>query len=385
MKPTGWDVIVVGAGVFGAWTAESLRRNGQRVLLVDAWGPANARASSGGESRLTRGLYGPDKIYSEMALESLGSWIQLSNDADLPLFHKTGVLACFDRERDDARASLKILRQLNTPVEHIEPSALAKKWPQIDWSGVSFGLYEPNFGALMARRGIIALVQSFVRGGGSYKQAMIRPPITSEPLTKLQTIEGDNLHANAYVFACGPWLPKLFPELLQDRLFVSRQEVFFFRPPNGDARFSMPSLPGLVEFGDEKIYYALPDLESRGIKVADDAYGPRVDLDLNDRIPSREMLESVRTYIAQRLPALKDAPLSEARVCQYENSWNGDFLIDRHPEWTNAILVGMGSGHGFKHGPAVGKRAAALLLKDEHVEHRFSLESKGTQSSRTVH
>ncbi len=385
MKHIGWNVIVIGAGVFGAWTAEILRRKGQTVLLVDGWGPANARASSGGESRLIRGLYGRDRIYSEMALDSLDHWMQLSNDADLPLFHQTGVLAFFDRERDEARASLEVLQQLNSAVEYIEPSALVKRWPQIDWSGVSFGLYEREFGALMARRSVLELVQSFVRGGGSYRQVMVHPPKSGEPLTKLRTSEGDDLHANAYVFACGPWLPKVFPNLLQDLMFVSRQEVFFFHPPCGNAHFSMPLLPGLVEFVGEKIYYAIPDLESRGLKIADDGHGPEVDVDLNDRMPSREVLASVRSYMAQRLPELKDAPLSETRVCQYENSWNGDFLIDRHPDWANVILVGMGSGHGFKHGPAVGKRAAALVLGNEHVEGRFSLASKRVESNRTVH
>lgn len=385
MQHAGWDVIVVGAGVFGAWTAEILRRNGQRVLLVDAWGSANARASSGGESRMTRGIYGADEIYSAMALNSLEDWKRLSHDADLPLFHKIGVLASFDQENDYARASLKTLKTLGTPVDVLEPSTLMKKWPQLDWSGVAFGLYEPGFGALMARRAVTTLLQTFVRNGGYYRQVMIAPPRNDEPLTVLRTDGGDELRADAFVFACGPWLKELFSELLGDLLFATRQEIYYFRPPGGDMRFASPSLPGLVDFIGERIFYGFPDLENRGFKIADDALGPVVDFNANDRLPSREMLETVRTYMKQRLPALKNAPLSEARVCQYENSQNGDFLIDRHPEFANAILVGMGSGHGFKHGPAVGKCAAALVLDNGSVEPRFSLGSKSTQQGRTVH
>src|SRR5688500_9800650 len=94
------DVVVIGAGVFGAWTARNLQRLGRRVLLIDAWGPAHARASSGGESRLTRGSYGADQVYTRMALESLAEWRTLSARAELPLFHETGILFFFPRLED---------------------------------------------------------------------------------------------------------------------------------------------------------------------------------------------------------------------------------------------------------------------------------------------
>ena len=381
---TGWDVIVVGAGVFGAWTAENLRKSGKRVLLVDGWGPANARASSGGETRMTRGIYGADKIYSTMAASSLEDWRRLSRDTDMPLFHKTGVLMFFDEENDYATHSVKTLRALDMPVDYLEPTALAKRWPQINWAGVSFGLYEPGFGALMARRGVATLVQSFIAKGGAYRQTMILPPMEGEALTALHTSDGDQLQAETYVFACGPWLAKLFPALLGDRLFATRQEIFYFSPNGGDNRFKAPNMPGWAHFTGGKVLYGFPDLENRGFKIADDSHGPLVDFDSNDRLPSNEALENIRAYMAQRFPGLEHAPLSEARVCQYENSANGDFLIDIHPDWSNAVLVGMGSGHGFKHGPAVGKRAAALVSGNGHVEPRFSLASKTTRQARSV-
>ena len=382
---TGWDVIVVGAGVFGAWTAENLRRSGKRVLLVDAWGPANARASSGGETRMTRGGYGTDKIYSAMALESLEEWKRLSSDTGTRLFHKTGVLAFFDKENDYAAGSLKTLQALDIPVARIEPATLAKRWPQINWSDVAFGLYEPEFGALMARRGVATLVQAYIKRGGAYRQTMILPPKAGEALTSLQTKDGDTLQADQYVFACGPWLAKLFPALLGDRLFATRQEIFYFRAPGGDRSFTAPSMPGWAHFASGKVFYGFPDIESRGFKIAEDTHGPLVDFDANDRLPTAESLGNIRAYMGQRFPGLADAPLSEARVCQYENSANGDFLIDKHPDWDNAVLVGMGSGHGFKHGPAVGKRAAALLLDGAHLEPRFSLATKATHKARAVH
>lgn len=384
MQHKGWDAIVVGAGVFGAWSAEMLRRAGKRVLLLDAWGPAHARASSGGESRLIRACYGADAIYSSMARDSLEEWIALSREVEPPLFHRAGVLSFFDRENDYAASSLAAMQALGLRVERMEPEALKRRWPQVDWSGVAFGLYEPDFGALMARRAVATLVARFMAGGGAYRQAFVEP-LGASP-GALKTGAGETLSADHYVFACGPWLAKLFPDLLRERLFVTRQEVFFFRPPAGDARFSPDALPGWIDFFGDEVFYGFPDLEGRGFKIAEDNHGPPVDCDTSERTPDLSRIAAVRRHMARRFPALAGAPLSEARVCQYENSANGDLLIDRHPVWPNVILVGMGSGHGFKHGPAVGKLVASMATDGSGApDPRFSLASKTDRQIRSVH
>ena len=124
----------------------------------------------------------------------------------------------------------------------------------------------------------------------------------------------------------------------------------------------------------------------RGFKIAHDTHGSRFDPDTGDRQPTAAGLADVRAYLRRRFPALAARPLVESRVCQYENSSNGDLLIDVHPRWPNALLVGAGSGHGFKHGPAVGRYAAALLGgASDNVEPRFSLASKGGSQRREVH
>lgn len=377
------DVIIIGAGVFGAWTAEMLRRAGKRVLLVDAIGPAHTRASSGGESRMTRGGYGRDAVYTKMAFDSLAEWKRLSDRAGLPVFHNAGVLTFYHREEDYAAGSQAAMSALGLAVEQLSTVQLARRWPQIDWTGVSFGLFEPQFGALMARRGVETLVAEFVRGGGTYLQAAIVRPRVGARLDVVVTTHGESLAADSFVFACGPWLPKLFPALIGPRIFPTRQEIFFFAPPPGDDRFGAAKLPGWADF-DGDFYYGFPDLEGRGFKIANDAHGPAVDPDTNDRRATDAGLQDARAYIARRFPALAGAQLTETRVCQYENSANGDFLIDRHPEWPNVALVGGGSGHGFKHGPEVGRLVAALL-DGGAPQDRFTLASKATRQQRAVH
>jgi sarcosine oxidase len=384
-KPA-WDSIVIGAGVFGAWTAWCLRKAGQRVLLLDAFGAAHARASSGGESRLTRGSYGSDEVYTRFALNSLPQWKWLSDQAGLPVFHPTGVLFFFQKREAYVDQSLEVHRRLALPTQELDRAVLEQKYPQLNWKDIEVGLFEPQFGVLMARRAVQTLVKAFVKAGGEYRVAAVKPPAAEKPLAQIDLADGSTLSAGNYVFACGPWLPKVFPRLLGPRIFPTRQEVFFFAPPSGDARFGAAALPGWADFNNGDIYYGTPDLEGRGFKIAHDKHGPPVDPDRGDRVASPGALADVRAYMARRFPALANAPLNEERVCQYENSSNGDLLIDRHPTANNVLLVGAGSGHGFKHGPEVGRYASELLTgKLKAAEPRFGLATKAEQQNRAVH
>jgi glycine/D-amino acid oxidase-like deaminating enzyme len=193
----------------------------------------------------------------------------------------------------------------------------------------------------------------------------------------------ETISAGQFVFACGPWLGKIFPEILGSRIFPTRQEVFFFGVPPGDERFAPPALPTWLFQEDE--YYGMPDLEGRGLKIALDHHGERVDPDTQSRLPTAAEAEIVENYVGRRFPAMRNAPVVETRVCQYENTSNGDFLIDRHPEMENVWFVGGGSGHGFKHGPAVGEYVARQILDKSTPEPRYSLATKETVQKRAVY
>jgi sarcosine oxidase len=388
------DTVVIGAGVFGAWTAKRLRDAGQQVVLVDAWAPAHARASSGGESRMTRGSYGADEVYTRMALDSLEDWKALSAHSGLPIFHETGVIFLFPRVEPFLEQTMEVHRRLGLPTELIPVEHMRHRFPSINFDGIGVGLFEPGFGALMARRAVQQLVADMRAIGVEYRHAQILPPrVTGHGLDRVTPTQGYDITARNFVFACGPWLGRLFPELLGRRIFPTRQEVFFFAPRPGDTDYDsglnaagLSALPGWADFNGGDIYYGFPNLEGRGFKIAHDAHGPPMDPDTGDRTPSPEALADVRAFMARRFPNMADRPLSEARVCQYENSSNGDFLIDRHPTLENVFLVGAGSGHGFKHGPAVGRYAADLVLgRLQSPEPRFSLATKEEREARAVH
>ena len=213
-------------------------------------------------------------------------------------------------------------------------------------------------GALLARQ---AVVRAFVEHGGSYRAGAVRAPQRNGKLEAVVTSSGESIRADAFVFACGPWLGKVFPDVLGERIFVTPQDVLFFGIPPCETRFSPPRMPVWIDFSDDRGMYGFPDLETRGFKVAFDRHGERFDPDTANRVASAGKIAVARTYVAEHFPALADSPVVDGRVCRYENTSNGDFLIDRHPAFENVWIAGGGSGHGFKHGPAIGEYVAARV------------------------
>ncbi len=366
-------VAVVGAGAFGGWTALHLLRQGARVTLLDAWGPGNSRASSGGETRVIRATYGPDRVYVQMVARSLQLWQENEARWGLKLYRRTGVLWMAGKNDEYEKASLPLIREARLLVEELSLTEARKRYPQINFEGVPWAIYEKDAGYLLARRACLAVLEGFMKEGGEYRQLSVTPALVKGgEMQGLALSDGSTLSADRYVFAGGPWLGKLFPKIIGDRVKPSRQEVFFFGTPAGDARFLEQQMPVWIDHG-LRLLYGIPGNERRGFKLADDTHGPAFDPTNGDRMPTSEGLKAARSYLEFRFPALKGAPLVESRVCQYENSPDSRFIIDKHPEADNAWLVGGGSGHGFKHGPAVGERTAAVVLGKTPVDPFFAL------------
>ena len=378
------DVAVIGAGAFGAWIAWHLQRRGQRVVLVDKHGPANARASSGGETRVIRMAYGADAIYTRMAQRSLVQWKDFFARIARPeLFRETGVLWLADADDSAARQSVATLEDNGIAHDVLDDIALARRYPQIAVPAGAWALFEPTSGGLLARRAVQAVVADCVRGGAGLRIDQAMPPEGDGHLAEIRMRSGDAIRADRFVFACGPWLGGVLPDALGGRIFPTRQEVFYFGAAAGDLRFTSPALPTWLDFG--RSYYGLPDIDGRGFKIAHDLHGEIVDPDTMERVPGAARITHARAFLATRFPALANAPLVGAEVCQYVNTSNGDFVIDRHPVFDNAWIAGGGSGHGFKHGPAIGEYLAARMLDNGDAEPRFGLAAKTTMQRREVH
>jgi sarcosine oxidase len=382
--PAKPHVAVIGAGAFGGWTALYLLRAGAQVTLVDAWGPGNSRSSSGGETRVLRGAYGPDQPYTKLAARVLELWKENQSQWKRKFFFPIGVLWMVEGSGEFERGSFPPLKEAGIPFQQLSTGEMARRWPQVNFDKVEWGIYEPESGYLLARASAQAVVEHFIAEGGEYRQAAVAVPnldgskgLESEDwivggYRDLPLCDGSKLVADKCIFACGPWLGKLFPQTIGPHFVATKQDVFFFGPPAGDSRYDESGIPVWADHSD-RFMYGIPGNEGRGFKMADDTRGPEFDPTNGQRLVSADRLAEARRYLAYRFPGMKDAPLVETRVCQYEDTTDRNFIIDRHPANPNVWIVGGGSGHGFKHGPALGEMVARLVMADEKADAMYRL------------
>ncbi|HEY2888198.1 MAG TPA: FAD-dependent oxidoreductase, partial [Candidatus Limnocylindrales bacterium] len=369
------DLVVIGAGVMGVWTALTAAERGRRVVLVDAFEPGDPRQTSGDESRILRSSHGTEATYAGWAREARERWIELGRRFDDPIFIQAGVAWLAHGEGGFEAESLATLAGLGIPAERLTPAEAAARWP-FATDGLAWVLFEPEAGVLRARAGVRAAARAFGLAGGTLERRRIAPGAvsTGDRLDAvIDTTTGERLEADQFVFAAGPWLPRLFPEVVGPRIRVTRQDVVYVGTPAGDRSFDVGQFPAWIDYDDA--FYGIPALDGRGAKLAPDTYGPETNPDELDRLVDLTSIDASRTFLRRRIPALAAAPVVETRVCQYESTTDTHFVIDRHPAMENAWIVGGGSGHGFKHGPRIGRYVVDRLdgVTDAVLDERFSV------------
>ncbi len=363
-------IVVIGAGAFGGWTALNLLRQGARVTLVDAIEAGNALSSSGGETRVIRHAY-EQRIYVDMVVRALELWKESDKRWGTHLFHQKGVLF-MGQERQFIDAATVHMEAAGVEIEIIQGSEISRRYPQMNPENLRWAVYEPDAGYLMARLATMAVRDAFIAEGGNFQLVTAKPgPVNNGEMGALQLHTGGSLTADQYVFACGPWLKELFPEVLGDLIKVTRQELYFFRPPASQREAFNQDLPVWAEVGSP-FYYGIPGYNGE-FKIGDDTRGPEVDPTTQSRAPTASGIAAVRAFMEYRFPPMKGAEMVDSRVCQYSESKDYNFIVDRHPAAENAWLVGGGSGHGFKHGPALGELIAGQVLGNRKPEATFML------------
>jgi len=372
-------IAVVGAGAFGSWIALQAVRAGFETTLIDRFGPANELSSSAGPSRIIRRAYGADEIYTLFAQRSLELWIAfLAEENRARCFRHTGVLWLAKHLDPSILAARAIFERHHLKHEFLESHAIRALCRGMDLPASTVAMFEPECGALLAEESVRAVAESAIRNGARYMKGKVKPPSGGMPLRSLEVEHGRSIEADLFVLACGSWLPKLFPEVLGNAIFPTRQEVFFFESPKEWAP------PIWVDQTDPRIPYVFPDIDGAGIKVAFHRPGPPFDPDSGSREISRDQITEAAEYLRLRFPSMETPAFLRSQVCHYENTSTGDLLIDRHPSMRNVWLAGGGSGHGFKHGPAVAEYLLNAIQKDYSPEPRFRLDGKGKELAKRV-
>ena len=360
------EIVVVGAGAFGGWTALYLREMGFTVTLIDQYGPGNSRATSGGESRQIRAAYGEREIYTRWVLEAFGRWKTRETEWGRKLFFETGQLSLtrgWTKELTDTR---KVFDQLRVKYELLEHDELVRQYPQMNFESIDFAMYTPSTGVLKAREGCVAVAHAFEKKGG--RLVIAKAALGQSASGTLQDIAlstGSRVAAQTFVFACGPWLPKVFPSVMAGKLQTPRRAVYFYGTPPGDERFTYPNFPTWSVDNA----YGFPSIEGKGFKVVPTFEPVLVDPDTQEHSLTAEELRKGRAFAAKWFPALANQPLVDSKICQREDSIDEHFIVTQHPELSNVWLVGGGSGHGYKHGIVLGEYVARRVVgRDDHPE-----------------
>jgi glycine/D-amino acid oxidase-like deaminating enzyme len=321
---------VVGAGVFGAATARELSRRGWDVTLIEQYTPGTVRSASGGDTRLLRFAHADFDWYTRLAVRGRKLWLELQEETGTRIWEPIGV-AWFDSGGGDfTDRSEATLHRLDLACERLTPEEARRLFPSLGGDDLRSVLYEPDGGILHARRATRLLADGLRLETG-------------------RATPEDPPRADVVVWACGAWLPHVFPGLVDLR--ISRRDVFFFGVDG-----TWVGTPGFADY--DAAFYGHGEIGGLGMKIASDGPDDEIDPDRLDRLPSEENARLARAYAAHRFPELAGAPIIGSRVCQYCLTPDTHFLVAPHPDRQGWWLIGGGSGHGFKHGPALGEYVA---------------------------
>lgn len=361
--PKGSSISVIGAGAFGGWSALFLLRSGYKVTLIDAWGAGNSRSSSGDETRVIRSTYGDNEFYFDMNVRALQLWQEHQEAWNKKFFYNTGVIwFCYDQTAQLVDASLPFAKKHGMDYEYLSIADIQKRFPIVNADNLHHAWLDPFGGYLKARESSQAVFDAFLSEGGNYEQTFVQPgDVRQGKLEQIKLSNGRTHKSDAYLFACGSWLGSLFPDVLGDVITCTKQEVFYLGVPK-EHSLQFDQFPAWIDLDGQDFYYGIPGNANRGFKIGVDKRGEKFDPTSGERISNPQVLADARKFIEMRFHGLKGAPVVENRVCPYENSPDGNFIFQPHPEADNLWFLGGGSGHGFKHGPALGELVAKRFV-----------------------
>ncbi len=368
------SITVIGAGAFGGWTALFLLRNGFKVTLIDAWGAGNSRSSSGDETRVTRSTYGANETYFDLNIRALELWKAHQKLWNKSLFFNSGVLwFCYETSHPIIEESIPFMQKHGLSYQYISLQEAKQRFPHIYTGDLHHLIFDPYGGYLKARESCQAVQEAFAKEGGTFIQAQVSPaPVRHEKLAYLTLSNGTTWQSDIFVFACGSWLGQIFPEVLGEIIICTKQEAYYFGVPASYTPL-FDNMPVWVDLDGKDFYYGIPANAARGFKIGVDKRGEIFDPTNGNRFLDQEVFTKARTFISHRFPALKNAPLVENRVCPYENSPDGNFILDTHPEANNCWFLGGGTGHGFKHAPALGELASQIISGQKPLHPLFQM------------
>lgn len=363
-------IIVVGGGIAGAMTALHLQRRGEQVTLIDRWEPGHARAASTDYNRVIRAISGRDTFYTRWARESRTRWLELQAESGQKLMYECGALILATEGHCDWEdATSATFDQVGVPYHRFTRQDVQQRFPQFKVDEISYALFEPEAGLLMAHRCVLTALDLFRRAGGKVQRGVVTTDAMERPM-----LDGKPLEADVIIMATGAWSAELFPRTIKPISSIVGINVLYTSTPEGSDAFDMEKMPCWIDHGQGS--FGIPSSEGSGVKAAVVIPNTPIDINNDERIIEKQSLNRTRTYIRHRLPGLVGQRVIDSKFNQVILTPDTHFIVDWHPEHKNVLIAGGCSGHLFKHAPVFGDFVAGVALQDYGTAERFKIAGR---------
>jgi glycine/D-amino acid oxidase-like deaminating enzyme len=363
------SIIVVGGGIVGVMTALTLQRRGENVTLIDRWEPGHSRASSTDYNRVIRAISGRDEFYTRWAREARSRWLELQAETSQNLMYECGALILATSGHCDWEdATSDTFDKVGVPYYRYSADDIRARFPQFKVDEISYALFEPEAGLLMAHRCVITALALFKKLGGTIKRGRVTTDSNERPM-----LDDQQLMADLIIIATGPWMADMFPRTIKPISTIIGVNVLYTSTPDGSEQFDMSHMPCWIDHGQGS--FGIPSSEGSGVKAAI-VIPDKIDIDNDERLIKKEMLGRTRSYIRHRLPGLEGERVVDSKFNQIILTPDTHFVLDFHPEQENVLLAGGCSGHLFKHAPVFAEYAAGVGLREFGTPDRFKVAGR---------
>ena len=362
-------IIVVGGGIAGTMTALNLQRRGEQVTLIDRWEPGHSRAASTDYNRVIRAISGRDDFYTRWAREARQGWLELQAESGQNLMVECGALILATEGHCDWEdATSETFDRVGVPYYRYSQNEIATRFPQFKVDDISYALFEPEAGLLMAHRCVITAIDLFKKSGGIVQRGHVTTNNNEKPM-----LDGKPLEADVIIISTGAWAADMFPRTIKPISTIIGINVLYTSTPDGSDLFDMDKMPCWIDHGQGS--FGIPSSEGSGVKAAV-VIPDKIDLDNDERLIKQQSITRTRSYIQRRLPLLENEKIVDSKFNQVILTPDTHFVVDWHPEHDNVLFAGGCSGHLFKHGPVFGEFVAGVAMRDYGTADRFKLGAR---------
>lgn len=358
MKP--YDAIVLGVGGVGSAALFQLARRGAKVLGIDRFHPPHDRGSTHGHTRVIRQAYFEHSDYVPLLVESYRLWHELEQLVGRQLFCKIGLIQIGPADGQVVPGVLRAASEHGLAVEQLTAAAVQRRWPGLRVPPDLAGVFEAAAGYLLVEECVQAHLDAARHAGAELLlDTEVQNWRADAGGIHVQTAHGE-IVADRLVVAAGSWAAVSLADL-NLRLEVRRKSLFWFHTKD-TAYAAITGFPVFLFELPGGVFYGFPQLDQRGLKVAEHSGGRVVDDPLTvDRGVDAQESSRVLDFMSAHLPGVT-SNMADHAVCLYTMSPDEHFIVDRHPRHANVVFAAGLSGHGFKFVPVLGRALAELAL-----------------------